>query len=211
MSNPTAPLDLPSDPIDAFLGWLKNAETAGINEPTAMTLATATPQGRPSARVVLFKGIGTGKAGMRGIKFFTNYESRKSDELMKNPFASVCFFWPETGGFRQRQVRMEGEVTKVAPGESEIYFQSRPRGSRIGAWASPQSRKISSREELLKLVADVETRFKEAPVPCPPYWGGWCLWPTRIEFWQAGDFRLHDRFVFERTTLGEWTITRLAP
>ena len=199
-------LNLPSDPVEGFLLWLADAEKAGLPEPTAMTLATATREGRPSARVVLFKGMGLSSDGVMGLRFFTNYKSPKSKDLELNPFAALTFFWPGL----HRQLRIEGSIEKISNAESDIYFQSRPRGSRIGAWASPQSQKIKSRAELLKLVADAEIKFTDHEITCPDYWGGWLLKPERVEFWQAGEFRLHDRFEYVRSGQS-WQCGRLAP
>ena len=199
-------LNLPEDPLQGFQQWLAEAEKAGLPEPTAMTLATATPDGKPSARIVLFKGMGVSVDGQQGLRFFTNYKSPKSQDLAANPFAALAFFW--SGLYRQ--LRIEGSIEKLSPVESDIYFQSRPRGSRVGAWASPQSQKISSRANLLKLVSDAEIKFTNQEIPCPDDWGGWLLKPDRIEFWQAGEFRLHDRFEYIRTG-STWQCNRLAP
>lgn len=200
------PLVPPADPIRGFLEWLGEAEKAGLQDHNAMTLATATKQGRPSARIVLFKGLGDEKDGRRTIQFFTNYQSRKSIELLENPYAALVFFWPTLN----RQVRIEGRIERTTPDASDDYFNSRPRGSRIGAWASPQSKKISSREDLLNLVAQFEDKFKEGKVPRPGHWGGWSLIPEVVEFWQAGEFRLHDRFTYEWDGK-KWSQSRLAP
>ncbi|MES2854319.1 MAG: pyridoxamine 5'-phosphate oxidase, partial [Bdellovibrionota bacterium] len=144
--------------------------------------------------------------GERAPRFFTNYESRKSNDMTSNPHVSLVFHW----GPMQRQIRIEGVVERVSRGESEIYFDSRERGSQIGAWASPQSHSIQSREELEQIVKDVEARFKDQKVVCPPHWGGWRVVPERIEFWQGVKNRLHDRFVFTKSAEG-WNVTRLAP
>lgn len=200
------PLQLPSDPIDAFLQWFDEALKAGVADPTAMTLATASKAGRPSARIVLLKGTSVGRDGARGLEFFTNYASRKSQDLDENPQAALVFHWPAM----RRQVRFEGRVEKLAVEESNAYFQTRPRGSRIGAWSSPQSRPISSREELEHFVRQSEERFKESEIPCPPFWGGWRLIPDHIEFWEERPFRLHERLVFDKNAAG-WFIARLAP
>lgn len=211
-------LALTEDPIRSFMAWLEEAKRAGAAEPTAMTLATATPQGRPSARIVLFKGMSEGESGRSvgsaeetapvrlGLNFFTHFKSRKSEELQANPQAALVFHWPVMG----RQVRFEGVVERLAAADSNAYFQVRPRASRIGAWASPQSKIIASREELENRVKEVASRFGDGEVPCPPFWGGWRLVPNQIEFWQAGESRLHDRFVYEWGAAG-WAIARLAP
>lgn len=200
-------IHLTSDPIANLQKWLKEATDAGVPEPTAMALATATKDGAPSVRIVLFKDLSEPlKDGRRAPRFFTNYESRKSRELLENPRASVVFFWAPLN----RQVRIEGRIEKATPAESFAYYQSRPQGSRVGAWASPQSRPIKTRAELLALVKKIEERFAGQELPLPPHWGGWRLIPERFEFWQAGEYRLHDRFVFEWNGR-DWTIQRLAP
>lgn len=199
-------LGLPEDPLEGFATWLADAERGALPEPTAMTLATATREARPSARIVLFKGLSQGLDGRKGIRFFTNYTSRKSEELIDNPFASVVFHWTTL----QRQIRMEGRVEKLSSEESDQYFQSRDRGSRIGAWASPQSQRIDHRFQLEELVQRTEERFKQGEIPCPPHWGGWRLIPNRVEFWQGKSHRLHDRFIYEWAS-GVWQSTRLAP
>lgn len=207
MNAELSPLHLTEDPIEGFLRWLGDAEKALVPEPTAMTLATATREGQPSARIVLFKGVSQSSQAKRsGLQFFTNYESVKSRELLENPQASVVFYWPTL----KRQIRFEGKVEKLSLAESNAYFQSRPRGSRIGAWSSPQSRIIKDRGELLKLVEKTEAKFSDGEVPCPPFWGGWRLVPERVEFWQEGQYRLHDRFSFEWNETS-WKISRLAP
>ncbi len=198
-------LQLPTDPMEGLSLWLKEAESGGMPEPTAMTLATVSPSGQPSARIVLFKGFSQ-QGGERFPRFFTNYESRKSREMETNPHVCLVFHWAK----QERQIRIEGVVEKLSRDESDGYFQSRARGSRIGAWASPQSRPIASRSELEKLVSEFETKFKEGDVPLPPYWGGWRVRPTRVEFWNGGSHRLHDRFAFEKTSHG-WNVSRLAP
>ena len=199
-------LNLASDPIESFLKWFQDAEALKLHEPNAMTLATATPDGRPSARIVLYKGLSPSTDGRRCPRFFTNYASRKSKELDLNPFAALTFHW----GPQARQVRFEGRFEKVSFAESDAYFQSRPRLSRIGAWASPQSQVIADREALDRLVTEAEAKFGEGPIPCPTTWGGWRLVPTRVEFWQGVDGRLHDRFVFSWNG-SSWTSERLAP
>lgn len=191
------------NPLKEFELWLDEAKAkAGLEFPNSMSLATATATGIPSLRVVLLKGLDE-----KGFLFFTNYESRKAQELAENPRAAACFYWEKT----HRQVRIEGRVEKVTQAESQEYFDSRPRQSRIGAWASPQSQEIGSRAELERRVAEAEERFSGLEmIPLPPHWGGYRLVPGRIEFWINGPNRLHDRFVYEAVPDG-WKRRRLAP
>jgi pyridoxamine 5'-phosphate oxidase len=193
--------DLDPDPLRQFQHWFDQALNAGLIEPNAMTLATATPDGKPSARMVLLKGVNAG-----GFVFFTNYESRKGLELTANPWAALVFYWPEL----ERQVRIEGRVERVAPEESDAYFVSRPNGNRIGAWASRQSAVISSRAELEQRVAELEARYADRDIPRPPYWGGFRVIPDMIEFWQGRPNRMHDRLRYRRANDG-WIIERLSP
>lgn len=199
--------ELSEDPIDGLLKWLEEARADGVPEHVAMTLSTVSKQGQPSSRIVYFKGLSVADDGGRCPRFFTNYESQKSREMSENPRVSLLFYWP----VQWRQVRIEGHVEKVSREESDAYFQSRERGSRIGAWASPQSSVIQSREDLEARVNEVAKRFEGKEIPCPPFWGGWRVVPSRIEFWQGGESRLHDREVFTRLDDGGWTRTRLAP
>ncbi|MGI8575457.1 MAG: pyridoxamine 5'-phosphate oxidase [Egibacteraceae bacterium] len=192
--------DLADEPMVQFRSWFDAALAADLPEPTAMTLATATPDGLPSARIVLLKG-----ADERGFTFYTNYTSRKAAELEANPRAALVLHWAPL----QRQVRVAGRVARVGEDESDAYFATRPRGSRIGAWASPQSQPLVSRSELIDRVAEAERRFDNEP-PRPPFWGGYRLTPETVEFWQARTNRLHDRFVYRRAGSG-WEIQRLAP
>ncbi len=189
------------DPIRQFRVWMDDAISSGIPEPNAMTLATATTDGKPSARVVLLKEVNE-----NGFVFFTNYDSRKGRELTENPCAALVFDWHET----ERQVRVEGRVEKISAAESDAYFHSRPSDSRLGAWASPQSREIASREELDKLQQQTEDQFNGKEIPRPPHWGGFLVRPARIEFWQGRPNRLHDRIVYQLDQQG-WEIIRLAP
>lgn len=193
--------DVDPDPLIQFQRWFDQAVEAGLIEPNAMTLATATPDGKPSARMVLLKGVDNG-----GFVFFTNYESRKGKELAANPWAALVFYWPEL----ERQVRVEGRVERVSPEESDAYFTSRPNGSRIGAWASRQSSVIVSRAELEQRVADLEQFYVGREIPRPPFWGGFRVIPDTIEFWQGRPNRLHDRLRYRRDT-GCWIIERLSP
>ena len=192
---------LAADPIIQFDRWFDEVLRAGQPDPDAMTLSTATAEGVVSARVVLLRDF-----DHRGFVFFTNYQSRKGRELAVHPRAALTFFWFS----HNRQVRIEGTVEQVSIKESEEYFQTRPRGSQLGAWASPQSDEIADRNTLDQSMSEVEQRFKNMPVPCPPFWGGYRVKPERIEFWQGRENRLHDRILY---TLHQrvWKISRLAP
>lgn len=192
--------DLDPDPIVQFRRWLAEAFAAGALEPTAMTLATADVNGRPSARTVLLRGVDE-----RGFTFFTNYRSRKGRELAVNPNAALVFRWLEVG----RQVTVTGSVVRLVPEESEAYFAQRPRGSQIAAWASAQSTTLPGRAVLDALRAEVARRY-QGPVPRPPFWGGLRLAPAGIEFWQGRPDRLHDRLCYHRRR-GSWSIERLSP
>lgn len=190
-----------ADPFALFATWYHAAEESGLVHPEAMALATASPDGRPSVRMVLLKDVGP-----EGFVFFTNYESRKARELDANPQASLCFHWSNL----ERQIRIEGEVMRSTEEESRAYFDTRPRGSRIGAWASAQSRVLESRSELEARVREIKERFRGEEVPLPPFWGGYRLRPDRMEFWQGKADRLHERLVFHRTDDG-WDSRRLYP
>ncbi len=189
------------DPIQLFGQWFAAARKAGILLPEAMTLATASADGAPSARMVLLKGVGE-----NGFEFYTNLGSRKADELNANPRAALCFHW----GVLQRQVRVEGDVTRLSREASAAYFRTRPRGSQVGAWASHQSQILEQRETLVRRVREVETRFEGGEVPLPDFWGGFRLHAQRIEFWQGRADRLHDRLLFQREGDG-WGSRRLHP
>ena len=189
------------DPIALFSRWYDEAEESGLLLPESMSLATSTLTGAPSVRMVLLKGV-----DQEGFRFFTNYESRKAREIEANPQVALCFYW----SVLERQVRVEGSVSRLPKAESEAYFGTRPRGSQIGAWASDQSRKIPDRKTLKLKVADVEGRFNEEDIPLPSYWGGYLLKPHRIEFWQGRADRLHDRLLYTQTDR-DWMITRLQP
>ncbi|MEJ8802311.1 pyridoxamine 5'-phosphate oxidase [Pontibacter sp. H249] len=191
-----------ANPIDQFHEWLNEAIAAEVEEPTAFVLSTVSPEGKPSARVVLLKELSS-----QGFTFFTNYSSRKGQELEHSPSGCFTFFWPAL----ERQVRVEGQIKKVSAEESESYFHSRPRGSQIGAWASPQSKVIKSREELQHADEAFTAKFSDTEViPRPEHWGGYLLQPERIEFWQGRPNRLHDRILYQNAD-GNWQISRLAP
>ena len=192
--------DLSDDPLEQLAVWLDQAG-ATSPQPDAMTLATADQNGRPSARQVLLRGLDS-----RGLVFFTNHRSKKARDLAENPRAAIVFHWYAQG----RQVRVEGNVTRVDQAESEAYWQTRPRASQIAAWASPQSDSVASREELDRLYEDMRERHAENEVPLPPFWGGYRVVPDSIEFWQHHDDRLHDRIRYVRADTA-WQRERLAP
>ncbi|MDA7886352.1 pyridoxamine 5'-phosphate oxidase [Pirellulales bacterium] len=195
--------EIASDPFHQFTTWYDEAVAAGLPEPEAMTLSTATSEGRPSARIVLLRGYDE-----RGFCFFSNYASQKGRELAANPYAAVTFHWVEL----ERQVRIAGRVEKVSASESDAYFQSRPSQSRIGAWSSPQSEVIASRDTLEQFVKEYQEKYSdELAIPRPEHWGGYRVIPERIEFWQGRPSRLHDRLRFSRIEQGSWTLERLAP
>lgn len=193
----------PGEPFALFRQWFADAvQTEQLPvEPNAMTLATVDGDGRPHCRVLLLKGLDE-----RGFTFFSNYESAKGEQLAVRPYAAMTFFWPSL----ERQVRIEGKVEKVSFEDSDAYFQVRPLGSRLGAWASPQSRVIRDRAELEGYLAETERRFLDSAPHCPPHWGGYRLLPERIEFWQGRASRLHDRLNY-RLVDGDWLRERLAP
>jgi len=190
------------DPIKQFQVWLNDAIAAKIYLPEAMTLATATPDGKPAARMVLLKQV-----DHSGFVFFTNYRSAKARQLDMNPFAALVFYWPQF----DRQVRVEGSVERISAEESRDYFQTRPRESQIGAWASEQSEVISGRDVLEQRARELEALYCDREIDCPEHWGGYRLRPERIEFWKSRVGRLHDRILFQREPDGGWLISRLAP
>jgi pyridoxamine 5'-phosphate oxidase len=195
--------DVSHDPLVEFARWFAEAQEAKVPEPTAMTLATATPEGLPSARIVLLKGFDE-----RGFVFFTDYRSRKGAELEANPRAALVFWWGEL----ERQVRITGGVALASHEESERYFRTRPLGSRLGAWASHQSRVIPGRAALEADLKEVEARFQDGNVPLPPHWGGYRVVPDTIEFWQGRESRLHDRIRYLREGGAKgWRVERLSP
>jgi pyridoxamine 5'-phosphate oxidase len=192
--------DVKKDPIEQFSVWWNEAVSSEITEVNAMTLATTTADGFPSARIMLLKNFTD-----EGFIFFTNYQSRKGSTLQQNPHAALVFFWKEL----ERQVRIEGTVSKVSEKESDAYFLSRPAGSRIGAWASPQSTTIAGRHVIEQNVQKYSEQFGEE-IPRPPHWGGFIVKPSKIEFWQGRSSRLHDRILYTKVQ-DEWKIERLAP
>ncbi len=194
--------DLDPDPVKQFANWFTAAIEAQIRDVNAMTLATATGEGRPSARIVLLKGF-----DQDGFVFFTNYESEKGSQLETNPFAALVFYWIEL----DRQVRISGPVERTSRTESERYFHSRPVGSQLGAWASRQSETVDARRVLDARMAEMTERFADKPIPLPPHWGGYRVKPELFEFWQGRPNRLHDRFRYRLQPDGSWQIDRLAP
>jgi pyridoxamine 5'-phosphate oxidase len=194
--------DLATDWTGQFSAWFAEAAAAGLPEPNAMIVATAGRSGQPSARTVLLK-----EYDVRGFVFFTNYASRKGAELAENPYASLVFPWFPM----HRQVIVTGSVERVSRAETDAYFGSRPRGSQLGAWASPQSRVVPDRAAVEAGLAAAEERFGDGPVPAPPHWGGFRVVPGTVEFWQGRSNRLHDRLRFRRTAEGVWVVERLAP
>jgi pyridoxamine 5'-phosphate oxidase len=194
--------DADPNPTEQFRRWFDEALAADLHEPNAMTVATATPEGRPSARIVLLKGFDE-----RGFVFYTNYEGRKSGELETNPYAALVFYWGEL----ERQVRIEGRVSRVSEEESDAYFAGRPRGSQLGAWVSEQSRPVEGRSALEERLRELEAEYESREVPRPPFWGGYRVEPEVIEFWQGRENRLHDRLLYRRSDDEGWRRERLQP
>ena len=190
------------DPIKQFQAWFSDAIAANLPLPEAMNLATATPEGRPSSRMVLLKQVDED-----GFVFFTNYHSAKAQQLESNPYAALVFYWSHL----DRQVRIEGKVERTSVAESSEYFQTRPRESQIGAWASPQSNVIPGREMLEERAREMEEYYRDRDIECPGHWGGYRVRPNRIEFWKSRVGRMHDRILYELTSDGAWAIKRLAP
>jgi len=194
--------DLLETPFQQFQLWLEQAIAAELPEPNAMTLATLSGEGKPIARMVLLKGLDE-----KGFVFYTNYDSAKGKQLTETNWAALVFWWAGL----ERQVRVEGTVEKISPEESDAYFQSRPKASQLGAWASPQSQVIESRDVLEKRLAQLEEKYATEKVPRPSHWGGFRVIPTAIEFWQGRPSRLHDRIRYEFDEKGDWFYQRLAP
>jgi pyridoxamine 5'-phosphate oxidase len=194
--------ELHPNPFEQFKTWFNQALAAQLPEPNAMTIASATTDGKPYARIVLLKDYDE-----RGFVFYTNYESHKGQQLVQNPWGAIAFWWTQL----ERQVRIEGRVEKVSELESDEYFQSRPKGSQLGAWASNQSQVIDSREVLERRLEQLKEEYENKQVPRPPHWGGFRVIPDEIEFWQGRPSRLHDRLLYRRSEDGTWKIQRLAP
>jgi pyridoxamine 5'-phosphate oxidase len=194
--------DVDRDPFRQLAAWFEEARAAGVELPEAAALATASAEGAPSVRMVLLKEVGAD-----GLVFFSGYESRKARDLDANPRAAVAVYWHALG----RQARAEGHVERISRAESEAYFGTRPRASRLSAWASRQSEPIGSRAELEAAAAEAAGRFEDGDVPLPPHWGGFRLRPDRVELWQHREDRLHDRLLYEPAPGGGWTLTRLQP
>jgi pyridoxamine 5'-phosphate oxidase len=194
--------EIARDPISQFQAWFDDVIAARLPMPDAMSLSTVTPDGRPTARMVLLKQVDA-----EGFVFFTNYNSNKARQLEINPYAALVFYWPQL----ERQVRVEGKVSKTSKEESSAYFKTRPRESQIGAWASPQSDVISAREVLEQRAHELAEQYCDREIDCPAHWGGFRLIPDRIEFWKGRVGRLHDRILYELQPDESWTIKRLAP
>jgi pyridoxamine 5'-phosphate oxidase len=191
-----------NDPFAHFQTWMAEAEDSEPSDPNAMTVVTATPDGRPSGRTILLKGVDP-----RGFVFYTNKQSRKADELAANTAISLLFFWKSLG----RQIRIEGVVEPVTDAEADAYYATRPRISRLGAWASDQSRPLATRAELERRLAEYDARYPGEDIPRPPHWSGYRVIPAYFEFWQNMPFRLHDRTIYERAAGGGWTSGKLFP
>lgn len=201
LNPPLNETDVSQDPFEQFERWFAEAQKSGVHEPTAMSLATVDTRGRPSLRIVLFKGLDGG-----GFTFYTNYESRKGADLAAQPHAALTFWWDK----QERQVRIEGRVERVSRELSDHYFHSRPRGSQLAAYTSHQSRVVPGRATFDQRLAEVTRKFEGREVPCPDYWGGYRVVPDLIEFWQGRDNRVHDRLLYSRSS-SSWQIERLEP
>lgn len=201
MENKVDVENLPPHPIDLFAQWFAVATEGVKGDATVMTLATATPQGKPSARIVLLKGF-----DQRGFVFYTNLGSRKAQELQQNPYAALCLYWPVL----DKQVRVEGSIKSVSAAEADQYFATRPRGSQIGAWASKQSQPMHHPDALFERVEVIAQKFTNHTIPRPVFWSGFCVQPERIEFWQQGEHRLHSRICYQKNG-DNWDITYLFP
>ena len=193
--------DVDQNPITQFKKWLEEAIQAEVLEPTAMTVSTVSKEGKPHSRILLLKGLDE-----RGMVFYSNFESEKGQDMRTNPFVGLNFFWAEL----ERQVRVEGKVSQISQEESETYFKSRPRGSQIGAWVSPQSQEIPSRDFLEERIKEISAKYEGQDVPMPAHWGGYLLKVNKLEFWQGRPSRLHDRIVYQLEG-DKWRIFRLAP
>lgn len=194
---------MPAEPLQLFHEWLAEARASSeVYEYNAMTLATATPDGWPAARIVLLRGYDE-----RGFCFYTHYESRKATEIAANPWVALLFWWGALG----RQIRIEGQIARLSAAESDSYYHSRPLGSRLGAWVSPQSQVIAGRQQLEADLQALEATYREQAPPRPDFWGGYRVTPASFEFWQSGIHRLHDRLRYTRQTTGDWLLERLAP
>ena len=195
-------IDVDPNPVIQFQKWFDQACSANLPEPNAMTIATVDSEGKPSARVVLLKNYDE-----KGFVFYTNYNSRKGQELAANPYASIVFWWAQL----ERQVRITGSVEKISAHESDEYFHSRPLESRLGAWTSNQSEIISSREVLEQRLQELQVKYQDSNIPRPPHWGGFRVIPAEIEFWQGRSSRLHDRLLYTQCDDDSWKIQRLSP
>jgi len=194
--------NLPLEPFGLFEQWFQEASSSGIIEPNAAALATCSPEGKPSVRIVLIKEI-----NQQGFVFFTNYNSRKGSELKNNPYAAITFFWDKL----QRQVRIEGKTEKISEEKSVEYFNSRPVGSRLSAWVSQQSQEVADRKTLEETFATIKNNYPGEEIPKPPHWGGYILIPEKIEFWQGRENRMHDRILFSTVDQNQWQRKRLFP
>jgi pyridoxamine 5'-phosphate oxidase len=190
------------NPFQQFKKWIQQAITAKVNEPNAMCLSTVSKTGKPSSRIVLLRGFDE-----NGFVFYTNYNSRKSNEITEHDAVAINMFWPEL----EKQIRIEGSISKVSTAQSDTYFENRPRESKLGAWASAQSEILMNRADIDNKLKAIEDKFKDMPIPRPAHWGGYCIKPDYMEFWQGGASRLHDRIAYTLTDNKSWKIERLSP